>query len=90
MSILRLITRPRKAIEVQKIKDNKNYAYSLNNISIAILAKLNGIPWRLNVKVKNELVVGVGASKNSNTDTQYIGSAFSFTNNGKFNKFDCL
>jgi len=62
----------------------------LNNISIAILAKLNGVPWRLNVKVKNELVVGVGAFKNSDTDTQYIGSAFSFTNNGKFNRFDCF
>lgn len=79
-----------QTIEVQKIKDEKNYAYSLNNISIAILAKLDGVPWRLNVKVKNELVVGVGAFKNTDTDTQYIGSAFSFTNNGKFNKFDCF
>ena len=79
-----------QAIEVQKIKDEKNYAYSLNNISIAILAKLSGVPWRLNVKVKNELVVGVGAFKNTATDTQYIGSAFSFINNGKFNRFDCF
>jgi len=79
-----------QAIEVQKIKDDKNYAYCLNNISIAILAKLSGVPWRLNVKVKNELVVGIGAFKNTETDTQYIGSAFSFSNNGKFNKFDCF
>lgn len=79
-----------QVIEVQKIIDERNYAYSLNNISIAILAKLNGVPWRLNVKVKNELVVGVGAFKNPDTHTQYIGSAFSFINNGKFNRFDCF
>lgn len=79
-----------QAIEFQKIKDDKYYAYSLNNIAIAILAKLSGVPWRLNVKVRNELVVGVGAFKNPDTDIQYIGSAFSFTNNGKFNRFDCF
>lgn len=79
-----------QTIEAQKIKDDKYYAYSLNNISIAVLAKLNGVPWRLNVKPKNELIVGVGAFKNVDTDVQYIGSAFSFTNSGRFNSFDCF
>lgn len=79
-----------QVIEHQKIKFGKSYSYSLNNIAIAVLAKLNGVPWRLNVKVKNELVIGVGAFKNSDSGVQYIGSAFSFSNNGRFNHFDCF
>lgn len=42
------------------------------------------------MKIKNELVVGVGAFKNPESGVQYIGSAFSFANNGKFNNFDCF
>ena len=83
-----------QAIEAEKVriavKTNSRYDYSLNNIAIAILAKLNGIPWQLNTKLKNELVVGVGAFKNAETNIQYIGSAFSFANNGKFNRFECF
>ena len=77
-------------IEAHKIKNDKFYAYSLNNIAIAVLAKLNGVPWRLYGKIKNELIVGVGAFKHIDADVQYIGSAFSFTNNGRFNSFDCF
>jgi hypothetical protein len=62
--------------------------YSLTNISIAILAKLKGTPWRLKAQLKNELIVGVGAFKHIETDVQYIGSAFSFNNNGTFNRFE--
>jgi len=83
-----------QAIEAEKVrvavKTNSRYDYSLNNIAIAILAKLNGIPWQLNTKLKNELIVGVGAFRNKDTNIQYIGSAFSFANNGKFNRFECF
>lgn len=79
-----------QAIDANKITNNSNYQYSLNNIAIAVLAKLNGVPWRLNSKLKNELIVGVGAFKHVDSDVRYIGSAFSFANNGKFNKFDCF
>jgi len=65
---------------------NEQYYYSLPNIAIAILAKLKGIPWKLDTKFKNELIVGIGAFRNSEVDIQYIGSAFSFANNGKFNQ----
>ncbi len=65
-----------------------NFAYTLQNIAIAINAKLGGIPWRIDIPLQKELVVGVGAFKNIDTDIQYIGSAFSFDNNGAFNSFD--
>ena len=66
----------------------KDYVYSLVNICVATLAKLNGIPWRLHTSVKNELIVGVGAFKHIDSGVEYIGSAFSFNNNGSFNRFE--
>ncbi|MDD4190935.1 MAG: Piwi domain-containing protein [Mangrovibacterium sp.] len=69
-------------------EQGSNWVYSLPNIAVAILAKLDGIPWRLNTPVKNELIVGVGAFKQIEEGIQYIGSAFSFANNGKFNSFE--
>lgn len=53
-----------------------------------MLAKLDGIPWRLDVPVKNELIIEVGAFKNMEQNLQYIGSAFSFSNTGQFNSFE--
>ena len=38
--------------------------------------------------IKNELIIGVGAFKHVEEDIQYIGSAFSFANNGQFNRFE--
>lgn len=81
---------PSQVLEAEKILTAEKYHYSLPNIAIAILAKLNGVPWKLDTKLKNELIVGVGAFKNSDTAIQYIGSAFSFSNNGKFNRFECF
>ena len=68
-------------------KPLKNFAYTLQNMSIAINAKLGGTPWRLSSPKQDELIVGVGAFRNTETNTQYIGSAFSFDNTGSFNSF---
>jgi hypothetical protein len=78
-----------QCIEANKvIEQGENYVFSLPNIAVAILAKLDGIPWRLNTPIKNELIVGVGAFKHIASDVQYIGSAFSFNNTGGFNRFE--
>lgn len=78
-----------QGIDVQKIRFlNDNFKYSLINIAIAMLAKLDGTPWRLNATLKNELVIGIGAFKQVSTGVQYLGSAFSFDNQGKLNQFD--
>ncbi|WP_339606792.1 Piwi domain-containing protein [uncultured Roseivirga sp.] len=79
-----------QVIDPDKVNSNDKYHFSLPNIAIAILAKLNGTPWRLDTKLKNELIVGVGAFKHTEVDIQYIGSAFSFSNTGKFNRFECF
>ncbi|WP_207493178.1 Piwi domain-containing protein [Aridibaculum aurantiacum] len=70
------------------IEQGKNYTYSLTNIAVAMLAKLDGIPWRLDTPIKNELIVGIGAFRHKKDQVQYLGSAFSFDNTGGFNNFD--
>lgn len=67
-------------------KEKKNFAYTLQNMSLAINAKLGGIPWRIDVEDEPELIVGIGAYKQDKT--QFIGSAISFNNIGTFNSFD--
>lgn len=69
------------------VEDNK-FVISLPNIAVALLAKLNGIPWRLNKPIEDELIVGIGAFRHVSTNIQYLGSAFSFDNSGRFNRFE--
>jgi hypothetical protein len=75
---------PRK----MEIQNDFGWSMSLTNIALAMLAKLDGIPWRLKSNPKKELVVGVGAFKQVEEDTRYIASSFVFENNGIFNRFD--
>ncbi|MBW7868723.1 MAG: hypothetical protein H3C31_10395 [Brumimicrobium sp.] len=77
-----------QVVETETINDS-GFKFSLPNIAIAILAKLQGIPWRLDRSTYNELVVGVGAFKPVNSKHRYIGSAFCFSNNGLFQGFEC-
>jgi hypothetical protein len=80
-----------KMIFVLKSDAEKNkdaFAYTLQNIAIAVNAKLGGTPWRIAIPEYRELIIGVGAFKHTDTDTQYIGSAFSFDNTGAFNSFE--
>ena len=84
--MLKVIEEDKKVDEYGRSKSN--FAYTLQNMAIAINAKLGGIPWRINVPDHKELVVGVGAFRHEDTKIQYLGSAFSFDNTGAFNSFD--
>jgi len=78
-----------QAIDYQNMAQNiSNYQWHLNNISLALHAKLGGVPWKLAVTDKKELVIGVGAFTNQDEKRRYIASAFSFQNNGLFRKFE--
>jgi len=72
---------------VNEEKGNK-FVYSLTNMSIAILAKLDGVPWQLGSDFKNELIIGIGAFKHFADQVQYVSSAISFDNTGHFNQFE--
>ncbi len=69
---------------------DENFKYSLPNIAVALLAKLDGIPWRLDRQPSDELIIGIGAFSPQKAKTKYLGSAFCFTNEGKFHGFDCF
>lgn len=79
-----------QVINPQKMEMQSDFGWfmSLTNIALAMLAKLDGIPWRLKSNPKKELVVGVGAFKHIEEDVRYIASSFVFENNGVFNRFD--
>ncbi|HEY9340554.1 MAG TPA: hypothetical protein VIQ23_03170, partial [Hanamia sp.] len=67
-------------------KPYHNFKWSLTTMSVSILAKLGGIPWRLNTDPKEELIIGVGAFRHPD-GVQYLSSAFCFDNTGHFNEF---
>ncbi|MFD1015776.1 Piwi domain-containing protein [Winogradskyella rapida] len=73
---------------VENIENQYNFQFSLQNMALAIHAKLGGAPWKLAVTDKKELVIGVGAFTNQGENRRYIASAFSFQNNGLFRKFE--
>lgn len=78
-----------QTIDYSKLENRvDNFVYELTNISLALLAKLEGVPWQLDLATKRELVIGVGAFRNVKENIRYVASAFSFQNNGKFNGFD--
>ncbi|MFB3884039.1 MAG: Piwi domain-containing protein [Thermodesulfobacteriota bacterium] len=58
-----------------------NFHYFLSNIAIAILAKLGGIPWKLDNKRYNELIIGFNIRKQG--ENSFLGSAVFFNNEGK-------
>lgn len=78
-----------QVIYKESIKD-KYFGAFLENIAPALLAKIDGIPWRLDRELKQELIVGVGAYKSSVSNTRFVGSAFCFNNKGEFKSFDCF
>lgn len=74
-------------------KDNimlKDFNFFLPNIEVALLAKIGGIPWRLNCPPSDELIVGVGAFYSHKIGMRYVGSAFCFNNEGIFKGFQCF
>ncbi len=70
--------------------NKEDFKWSVSNIAVAILAKLGGIPWRLDREINNELIVGIGAFKTKKYNTRYIGSTFCFANDGHFKGFNVL
>ena len=55
---------PTQMVRVQTILQ-KEVAYSLNNIALALYAKLKGIPWTLSVQQRlvHEVIVGIGSAR---------------------------
>ena len=68
----------------------EDFFYFMPNISVALLAKIGGIPWHLDREQEDEVIIGIGAFKPINSPHRFVGSAFCFDNTGKFEGFDCF
>jgi hypothetical protein len=68
----------------------EDFFYFIPNISVALLAKIGGIPWRLDREQEEEVIIGIGAFKPINSQHRFVGSAFCFDNTGNFEGFDCF
>ena len=79
-----------QVLDAEKVRLSKNFHYSMPNIATAMLAKLGGMPWCLPSSSKDDLVIGIGAFRNMEQGAKYLGSAFSFSNEGRFHGFDCF
>jgi predicted HTH transcriptional regulator len=69
---------------------NNSLKWYLPNIAVAILAKINGVPWRLDALKQDDLIVGVGAFSSISRKTKYVGSTIAFNNDGSFQGFNCF
>ena len=85
---------PTQVIDAEKMKTQQrkdkvsrynNFIYTLQNMGVAICAKLGGSPWLLDEAGKKELIIGIGAFRSDRH--QYIGATFSFDNTGVFNDY---
>lgn len=79
------LTKMRALLQNDQQRGRDNFKYTLQNMAVAICAKLGGTPWILSVPVERELVIGIGAFRQGKR--QYIGAAFVFQNNGTFNEY---
>lgn len=55
---------PVQTIEIETVRE-RGRAYILNNLSVAVYAKLGGIPWTLapNQDLAHEIIVGIGSAR---------------------------
>lgn len=65
---------------------NPNFRYHLPNIQVAILAKIGGIPWKLDTFSTDKLIIGFGVKRID--DNVFLGNSLFFKEDGTFHKFD--
>ncbi len=63
-----------------------SFRYHLPNIQVAILAKLGGIPWKLDTFSSDKLIIGFGVKRTENNI--FLGNSLFFKEDGTFHKFE--
>lgn len=80
---------PVQLVEIETIRQ-RQMAYILNNLGLAIYAKLGGIPWTLapNQDLAHEIVVGIGSARltesRRGTGERVIGITTVFSGDGQY------
>ena len=69
--------------------DDKYFRFFLPNIASALVGKMGGLAWGVRSLTEgNDLIVGIGASKQAGMRHPYLGSAFCFDKEGQFRNFN--
>lgn len=76
-----------QVIELDKFLNNSGSRLAVPNLSLAIMTRLNAIPWVLNRQDSEELVIGFGAKRSERNKQTFTGSAFCFNTRGSFEGF---
>lgn len=63
-----------------------SFRYHLPNIQVAILAKIGGIPWKLDTFSSDKLIIGFGVKRVG--ENVFLGNSLFFREDGTFHKFD--
>ncbi|MBM3179443.1 MAG: hypothetical protein FJZ86_03725 [Chloroflexi bacterium] len=82
---------PTQSIQIEKIQSpGEDVAYLLNTISLAIYAKLDGMPWVISTikPTTHEIVVGLGSAdagtSRLSSKTKYVGITSLFQGDGRY------
>ena len=68
---------------------NPSFNWFIPNIAAALVGKMGGMAWGVKSLVKgNDIIVGIGASKQLGIRKPYLGSAFCFDKEGSFRNFN--
>ena len=68
---------------------NSSFKWFIPNIAAALVGKMGGMAWGVKSLVKgNDMIVGIGASKQRGIKKPYLGSAFCFDKEGCFRNFN--
>lgn len=79
-----------QVIETEKLR-SQNVHFYLPNISIAIIAKIGGIPWKLKREPENFLLLGFGEKfLFKNEISHFVGNTLCFNNEGVFKDLNCF
>lgn len=69
--------------------NSSSFKWFMPNIAAAIVGKMGGMAWGVKSLVKgNDMIVGIGASKQRGIKKPYLGSAFCFDKEGSFRNFN--
>jgi len=81
---------PVQIIEIETVRQQFSRAYILNNLGVAMYAKLGGIPWTLapNQDLAHEIIVGIGSARLSESrrgaGERVIGITTVFSGDGQY------
>ncbi|MBS1594164.1 MAG: hypothetical protein JST90_07550 [Bacteroidetes bacterium] len=66
--------------------ESSNFKFHLPNISVAILAKIGGIPWKLDTFSSSNMIIGFGVKRLANNT--FLGNTICFKGDGEFYNFE--